>query len=274
MGSWKILVTNDDGPKSPFANPFIRSLSDLKCVNEVRSVFPAEEQSWISQAVTRFRPIYTAEHDFGGASGFLASGTPADCVGLGLHHLWPSPVDLVVSGINIGTNATLPFFMNSGTVGASRQAFCFGARSVAFSALIPGDIFTLWREEDMSVVERHQKDWKRLSSVCASLTEKFLEQNIWNGVDLYSVNVPFEAEVDTECVITKFERSTYEPLYALESRNAYIHHFQGFRRAPVAPSDLPDDLETVQSGKISITPIRCDFRPEPSISKKLQAVFK
>jgi len=274
MDSWKILVTNDDGPKSPFVHPFIRALRDIKSVSEVRCVFPAEEQSWISQAVTRFRPIYAAEHDFDGTAGFLASGTPADCVGLGLHHLWPAPADLVVSGINIGTNATLPFFMNSGTVGAARQAFCFGARAVAFSSLIPGDIFTRWREEDFSIVGKHAPDWKRISEVCAALTEKFFEPDVWEGVDLYSVNVPFEAAVGTECMVTKFERPAYEPLYTLEGRNAYTHHFQGFRRSKSTETGLPDDLATVQAGKISITPICCDFQPRTPVSKKLRARFE
>src|SRR5690349_18235543 len=112
----RVLMTNDDGPKSPLVAPFLTAVSSQPWCEDLRFVFPAEEQSWIGQAVSRFRPIYTSAHRIGGHAGFLASATPADCVGLGLHHLYPEPADIVISGINLGTNATLPFYLSSGTL--------------------------------------------------------------------------------------------------------------------------------------------------------------
>ena len=116
METYRILVTNDDGPKSPLLIPFLQALRAQAWCSELHAVFPAEEQSWISQAVSRFKPVFVEAVSFGVFPGYLVSGTPADCVGLGLHHLYATVSDYVFSGINLGTNATLPFYLNSGTL--------------------------------------------------------------------------------------------------------------------------------------------------------------
>ncbi|MFN8392149.1 MAG: 5'/3'-nucleotidase SurE [Bdellovibrionota bacterium] len=261
MISPTILVTNDDGPKAPTGRALIAELAKASWRGELRVAIPAEEQSWIGQAVTRFRPIFTSEHDFEGVPGYLVSGTPADCVGLGLHQLYPDVAELVVSGINLGTNATLPFYLNSGTVGGARQALTFGVRSIGFSALMPENIFAQWREDDHEAMRAHSADWTRLAETCVDLAGRLIAEECWQGVDLYSVNVPWLADRETPVVLTELSRITYKPLYRRRSDGGFEHHLSGFSepRKSSAHGALPSDLATIQGGQISVTPIRYDL---------------
>jgi 5'-nucleotidase len=63
---------------------------------------------------------------------FATTGTPADCVYLGVRHILKRKPDLIVSGINAGANLGTDVFY-SGTVAAAREAALMGVKSVAFS---------------------------------------------------------------------------------------------------------------------------------------------
>jgi 5'-nucleotidase len=200
------------------------------------------------------------EHAVGDHSVFLAAGTPADCVGLGLHNLYPDCADIVLSGINVGTNASLPFYLNSGTLGGARQALAFGVRGIGFSALVPEEVFRLCREDDRDVTEAYAGDWQRLSLLCARIAGALLDEQCWRGVDLYSCNLPWTANPETPVVITRLARMKYFPLYVKHSEGRYEHHFSGFGRYDDADEEQqtsaePDDLATLHSGSISLTPI-------------------
>lgn len=276
METKKILLTNDDGPKSPFLVPLARALSALPEVSRVHVVVPAEEQSWIGQAVTRFRPLYLTDDVIDGQPIKLVSGTPADCVGLGLFNLFDTTFDFVISGINFGTNASLPFYLNSGTVGAARQALTFGVRGIALSALIPEQLFRAWREDELETLRPLASEWERLASVCAGVAQKLFADPCWADVDLYSVNVPWEVTDSTEVVLTQLERGRYKPLYVLREGNCYTHQFHGFHRPPMpGTEEIPTDFQALDVGKISLTPVRYDT---PTLSEStlghLGAVFK
>ena len=252
-----ILLTNDDGPKSPFLPALSAALSAHQQLGEIRIVVPAEEQSWIGQAVTRFRPLFVSTCALEGRDICLVSGTPADCVGLGLHNLFSDTSSAVISGINFGTNASLPFYMNSGTVGAARQAVTFGVRSIALSALIPEQIFRAWRHDDFDALKPFKLDFARISRVAAALSVKLLEEACWEGVDMFSVNFPWEVDDHSEVVVTELERGRYKPLYKLDGPNRYTHHFQGFHRPTRTGDELRvTDFEAIDAGKISLTPVR------------------
>jgi len=270
MSKQSILLSNDDGGQSPFVEPFAAALAALPKCEELRLVFPAEEQSWIAQAVTRFRPLSVERHRFRTQEGFLVNGTPADCVGLGIDHLFHGRPDFVVSGINVGTNATLPFYLSSGTVGAARQGFCFGLRSIAVSAIVPAKAFHACREHDIEEIARYELDWQRISLNSARLVERLLSADVWSGVDLYSVNVPWELSADTPIEITSLERARYLNLYNKRSDTRYDHHFRGFDRTKEAAGTLPNDLAVIEAGAVSITPIRYDLTPSAELLSRLK----
>ncbi len=125
----RILIANDDGIYSP-------GLAALAAVakkfGEVRVVAPDVEQSSMSHAITATRPLTyrrTTLKD-AGVEAYRVNGTPADCVALGAFN-WAS-VDLVLSGINLGTNLGNAVW-HSGTLAAAKQGVLLGARGIAFS---------------------------------------------------------------------------------------------------------------------------------------------
>lgn len=123
----RILISNDDGIYSPG----IAALAEVASrFGEVRLVAPDVEQSSMSHAVTHSRPLSYRRTPVREFEAYRVNGTPADCVALGTHH-WDK-VDLVLSGINLGTNLGNAMW-HSGTLAAAKQAALLGIRGIAFS---------------------------------------------------------------------------------------------------------------------------------------------
>lgn len=123
----RILISNDDGIYSPG----LAALAEVATLfGEVRIVAPDFEQSSMSGAISSNRPMQYRKSKATIAEAYRVNGTPADCVCLGLQQ-WPG-VDLVLSGINLGTNLGNAIW-HSGTLAAARQAALFGIRGIAFS---------------------------------------------------------------------------------------------------------------------------------------------
>jgi 5'-nucleotidase len=127
------LVTNDDGILS----------EGLLVLSEVASLFgrvvvvaPETEKSGISHAITLSEPLRVRKV----RDGFFAlSGTPADCVFIGLHHILAgTKVDFVLSGINRGPNLGFDV-LYSGTVGGAMEGVIQGLPSLAFSLVCRGE---------------------------------------------------------------------------------------------------------------------------------------
>src|SRR5215471_1149825 len=131
----RILVSNDDGIYSPG----IQALAEVaKGFGDVRVVAPDVEQSSMGHAITANRPLnYRLAPVLKEFSAFRVNGTPADCVALGVSQ-WDQKVDLVLSGINLGSNLGNSIW-HSGTVAAAKQAVLLGARGIAFSIPVPTD---------------------------------------------------------------------------------------------------------------------------------------
>lgn len=128
----RILLSNDDGIDAPGLAALEAALRPHA---DVWVVAPASEQSAKSHSLTMHRPLRV--HDRGGQR-FAVTGTPADAVYVALHHVLEAPPDLVVSGINRGSNLGSDIHY-SGTVAAAREACLQGHRALAVSAhLVPG----------------------------------------------------------------------------------------------------------------------------------------
>src|SRR5688500_11959848 len=95
----RILITNDDGVYSPCIAAWAQVAS--RC-GQVRIVAPDVELSAASHSITASRPVTYKRAPLPHAEAYRVNGTPGDCVMLGTT-LWEG-VDLVLSGINIGTN--------------------------------------------------------------------------------------------------------------------------------------------------------------------------
>jgi 5'-nucleotidase len=128
----RLLVTNDDGIESVFLRELVRAL--LAAGHELSVVAPKSEQSWIGAAKSRHRPVHSASVERGlGCPTWSIDGTPSDCVSIGIDHLLPARPEAVVSGINIGLNASLGLILGSGTVAGACEGALHGIPGVALS---------------------------------------------------------------------------------------------------------------------------------------------
>ena len=142
-----ILVTNDDGINAP----------GLKALAEVATEFgdthviaPEAERSGVSHAITLLEPLRA--HKLRDQWTVL-TGTPADCVFVGVNHLVPTRPDLVLSGINRGPNLGGDV-LYSGTVGGAMEATIQHIPAVAFS-LVSSDGWPFeWAKEHVRTILR------------------------------------------------------------------------------------------------------------------------
>jgi 5'-nucleotidase len=128
----RLLVTNDDGIDCVFLHELVLGLREAG--HELAVVAPKTEQSWIGAAKSRNRPVRSARTDRGfDCPTWTVDGTPSDCVNIALAHLVKTRPDAVVSGMNVGLNASLAFILASGTVAGAFEGVLHGLPAVAFS---------------------------------------------------------------------------------------------------------------------------------------------
>ncbi len=126
-----ILVTNDDGMFAPGIKRLVEITSEL---GETIVVAPNSPQSAKGHAVTLADPIrLNRVNVFGDIEAYECSGTPVDCVKLAKNILLKRrKIDLCVSGINHGSNASINI-LYSGTISAAMEASIEGIDSIGFS---------------------------------------------------------------------------------------------------------------------------------------------
>ena len=125
------MLTNDDGVYAPG----LRAMrTELQKLGEVTVVAPVGEQSAVGHSITLLTPLITQEvlDENQAPMGWAVEGRPADCVKLALLELLPQPPDLIVSGMNAGSNAGINV-LYSGTVAAAVEGAFFQCTSIAVS---------------------------------------------------------------------------------------------------------------------------------------------
>ena len=138
----RFLVTNDDGISSVFLHELVRALRADG--HELFVVAPKREQSWIGAAKSRNRPVHATASDCGlGCHTWIVDGTPSDAINIAVGHLLPAGthVDAVISGINIGLNASLGFIIASGTIAGAWEGALHGLPAIAFSQDLTNELY-------------------------------------------------------------------------------------------------------------------------------------
>lgn len=144
----------------------------------------------------------------------LLDGTPASCANVGIHHLFKEkgPVDLVLSGPNFGRNSTALYIMSSGTVGAAMEGALCGVKSIGLS----------FAYDDRKHVPSHITEASRLSVKLI----KYLYENWDDEAQLYSINVPLNAQLSDETrifythILENTWGANFEPWSDYEKRQA------------------------------------------------------
>ena len=234
----RILLTNDDGIRSPGLQALRVRLSDIA---EVSVVAPDGERSGSSHAVTLGAALHAEEVSYRGESlGLSLSGTPVDCVKYALcEHLETRP-DLVVSGINLGANAGISAFY-SGTVAAAMEAAFFGIPAIAVST-------------DMN---SGPVDCPPLAEITKGIVLRL--RALLTAGQRVVLNVNFPA---LPPAAFKGLRITRQGLAAFQDRFEQRSGQQGVYLAGVPPEPgdaLNIDVNALKAGYISVTPLRQDL---------------
>ena len=125
-----LLISNDDGVQAKGINFLVDTLRDLA---DIIVVAPDSPRSGMGCAITPTIPItYKQLKDEPGLKVYSCSGTPVDCIKLGLNELVERQPDLVIGGINHGDNSSVNAHY-SGTMGVATEGALQGYPSVAFS---------------------------------------------------------------------------------------------------------------------------------------------
>jgi 5'-nucleotidase len=244
-----ILVTNDDGYSSPSLVPLIRALAPL---GRVRAVVPDRERSWIAKAITRWEDVRVERADRDGCEIWRTSGCPADCTQLGVHALFGEAPRLVVSGINLGFNHGLAFFMSSGTVGGATEGWIAGLPALAVSTGVI-ESHDAWAEHART--PEAASGWERAAALSARLAAVVLERGMPRGADLLNVNFAFGAGPETPREITELGRVGYDRVFYERSPGVFFHEFGGMVRRTDA-SLRRADVVAAKRGVVSNTPVQ------------------
>ena len=171
-----ILITNDDSIDAKGIHHLVDCVKDM---GEIYVVAPDEPHSGQSAAFTPDFPLRVIEHpDYNGAKVRSVTGTPVDCVKLSMHHILPRRPDLLLSGINHGSNAGNSIIY-SGTMGAAFEGCMQGIPAVGYSLL------------------HHslKADFTECTAYIIDITRRVLADGLPEGVCL---NVNFPAKVKIE----------------------------------------------------------------------------
>lgn len=242
-----ILLTNDDSHDSPLFHMLIAAAKEL---GNVEIVVPAQEQSWQGKSMTRYGPLYAERIDLHGTPAWSVTGTPADCVNMGIYSLLEQRPDLVLSGINIGTNTGTSFALASGTLGACFEGNIAGLPGLALSQVLTSSVYHLWSDErrfEDAVINALRTS---LAQVLPAIWEQFLAEFVEGQQPravTWSVNLPATLQ-DTTIVRTRLGDTRYGRCFA--KRGDQYHHQLRDVRIDQHPET---DAMVNASGKVSAT---------------------
>jgi 5'-nucleotidase len=195
------LVTNDDGIDSYFLQVLVHRMQEKF---EVFVAAPASEQSWIGRGMTRRDPVTVDPFNDMDVTAWKIGGTPTDCVNIALGSLLDEKPDIVVSGINLGMNVTLPMILASGTVAGALEGSFWGIPSIAFSQNISSEEYDAVRE-----VKGHQQSCARSdvdisSQIATDMALELLENKTpLPFLSLPNINFAAGIQPDTKIEMTR-----------------------------------------------------------------------
>ena len=240
----KILLTNDDGIAAPGLWALAR---ELRSIAEVVVVAPDREQSGVGTSVTLHQPLRlrSVKPLVDGIETYVVEGTPADSVIIALKMLLKDKIDLVIAGINEGSNLGTDVLI-SGTVGAAFQAYFHGLPTIAVSVASFEDLHFEVASRICAIIARQLATGR--------LPRKFL-------LNINLPNLPLEQLTGIE--ITELgERSHTDAVKrggikaGHDGKRSYywIEHSE-----PQGKEEKGTDVWALREKKISITPLHNDL---------------
>jgi len=251
----RILLTNDDGIHAPG----LEVLEDIaaRLSEDVWVVAPETDQSGVSHSLTLHQPLRLRD---AGPQRYALAGTPTDCVGVAVKHLFPEQKpDLVLSGVNNGSNLAEDVTY-SGTVAGAMEGTVLGIRSIGLS-------------QARGFAGREETPWDCAAHYGADLIAKLMAADWAPGI-LYNVNFPdaLPGEVD-RIEVTRQGRRDVQNLYVDERTDprGKSYFWLGFKRELSNPPE-GTDLRAIYSGRISVTPLHLDLTRDDRIAPLQEAL--
>ena len=233
-----ILLTNDDGIYAPGLRALYHHLA---VENSVEVIAPDREQSAVGHGITLNAPLRAIKISIPNAfEGYAVSGTPADCIKMGVLEILAAKPDLVISGINPGANVGVNVNY-SGTVAAAKEATMYGILGIA-----------------VSIHSREVESYDEAAAFIAYLARDIYARGLPAGTFL-NVNIPNRPFAEISGVQFSRLDMDFFPEYIdkrIDPRQR-TYYWQGCDSLPQGKS-LDIDGSALCKDFISITPIKCD----------------
>ncbi|HYH61501.1 MAG TPA: 5'/3'-nucleotidase SurE [Solirubrobacterales bacterium] len=244
----RVLVTNDDGIGAEGIQSLRRALRELDGV-EVHLIAPDSNRSATARSITTRSPLWVEEIEFNdGDKGFATDGTPVDCVRFADLGLLGEKPDLIVSGINHGSNLG-DDVTYSGTVAAAFEGIVLGIPAIAISLQsAPGH---------MGFAPGRRFDFSFAAALAARLVEKLQSEPLPEGT-LLNVNVPAGEPEAVE--VTKLGKRLYDDeLKLVEEDDEGRRRYKIYGFEPSYEDEPGTDLVAVAHNRVALTPIHFDL---------------
>jgi 5'-nucleotidase len=235
-----ILLTNDDGIH---ARGLIALYEEMTKEANCIVVAPEIEQSAVGHAITISRPLLVKRTRKNGRFfGYAIAGTPADCVKIGITELAENPVDLVISGINLGANVGINVIY-SGTVSAATEAVILGVPSMA-----------------VSLDTRREADFSYAAQVARKLAVFIMKHPLLNPLAL-NVNVPVipPKKIRGVAVVKQGKGRLLENFDKRMDPRDNVYYWLAGETQFTEKEDSDSDACALKKGWITITPIQSDL---------------
>ena len=170
MSELLILITNDDGYSSKGIKALINAVKNL---GKILIVAPDSPQSGMGHAISVNKPIRCYKTNFfDSVEAYCCTGTPVDCIKMGLYLLKDKKPDLILSGINHGSNVSTNI-LYSGTMSAAVEGALSGIPSVGYSLTDYSD----------------DADFQYSEKIVQIISKKVIKESLKKGTCL-NVNIP------------------------------------------------------------------------------------
>ena len=252
----RLLITNDDGIQATGLNALRRALSEIPGLH-LHVIAPNSNRSATARSITTRSPLWVEEISFDdGSIGYATDGTPVDCVRFAELGLIGERPELIVSGINHGSNLG-DDITYSGTVAAALEGIVLGIPAIAISAVRGGG----WT----SAMGR-SFDFSASAAFAAQLVRRVAEDPL--PADTL-INVNFPAGPPTGVEVTHLGKRLYNDEMKLveEDPETGRHRYRIYGFEPSFEDEEGSDLSAIARDRISVTPVHFDLTDRPSLDR-------
>jgi len=254
-----ILLTNDDGIRSPGLWAAAKALSELGYVTVAA---PRDQSTGMGRSLpsTSTGIIKEEQVQVNGQewSVYAVGGTPAQSVLHGILDVLKQKPDLVVSGINYGENVGTGVTI-SGTVGAAMEAASLGISAMAVSLEADSRYHLSYSDEI---------DFSAAADFTLQIARVILERQLLHDVQLLKVDVPSDATKETPWQLTRVSRQRYYDPVAVERTSWDEPGTVGYREAATLTGE-PENTDVYVLRKkrwVSVSPMSLDMSSRADLS--------